>query len=220
MAKSALKVNNTTQKFIEIIDIKDGTLFMTGGNASLIIEVQATNFALLSADEQDAKLFSYGALLNSLSFSIQVLIRSKKVDVTNYLESLHQEALKSKNPELARQINLYRDFVTELVKVNVVLDKKFYIIIPFSTLEKGITGVKSAAVKGSGVDEDLMAAARASLRSKAESLLTQLQRLNLRAKILEEEELIALFHDIYNDSSIEAHQQIAETTSDHVIGKK
>ena len=63
MAKTARKQSNTTQKFIEILDIRDDIVIMSGGNACLVIEVKSTNFALLSAEEQDAKIFAYASLL-------------------------------------------------------------------------------------------------------------------------------------------------------------
>src|SRR5665647_506424 len=104
MAKSARKINATTQKFTEIQDVVDDIVILTGGNACLVIEVTATNFALLSAGEQDSKIYSYAALLNSLSFPIQILIRSKKLDITSYLKLLDVEAKKTQNLMLAEQI--------------------------------------------------------------------------------------------------------------------
>lgn len=203
MAKTAHKSSNTTQRFIEILDIQNDIVLMSGGNACLVVEVKASNFALLSAEEQDAKIFSYASLLNSLSFSIQILIRSKKVDITSYLDQLTAEAANTKNPLLSKQISVYRDFVQELIKVNTVLDKKFYIIIPFFSLETGVKGAKQALGK---VDENFATAARSTLHSKAESIHTQFNRLNLKSRTLEREELIRLFYDIYNEGQIPSHQ--------------
>lgn len=218
MAKSVRTLKNTTQKFIEILDIQDDIVVMSGGSACLVIEVKATNFSLLSPEEQDAKLFAYASLLNSLSFPIQVLIRSKKVDVSLYLEQLAQQAAKTQNKYLANQISLYRDFVQELVKVNTVLDKKFYITIPYSSLEKGVRGAKNAAGVGK-VDENFLLAAKTSLHSKAESLHSQLQRVNLPTKTLDKNELIKLFYEIYNEGLLEKHQTVEHTTSSVISGK-
>src|ERR1035437_2545217 len=134
----------STQGFIGIKDIVDDIVIQEGGCACLVIEVSATNFALLSPEEQDGKIYAYASLLNSLSFPIQIVIRSKKLDITNYLKLLDVEKDKTQNTALAKQIGLYRDFVKELVKVNTVLDKKFYVIIPYSSLEKGASGAKDA----------------------------------------------------------------------------
>ena len=217
MAKTARRITNTTQRFIEIQDIQDDIVYLTGGYACLVIEVKASNFSLLSAEEQDAKLFTYAALLNSLSFSVQVVIRSKRIDITNYLEDLGEEARRTQNPLLSQQIILYRNFIQELVKVETVLDKKFYIVIPFSSLEKGVLGAKSA-VK-STVDENFAAAASANLHSKAESLHSQLQRLNLKAKTLEKDDLIRVYYDIFNEQGLQPHQMFTDLAEGTTKGK-
>ena len=207
MGKTARKINATTQKFTEIQDIVEDVVILSGGNACLVVEVTATNFALLSAQEQDSKIYSYAALLNSLSFTIQIIVRSKRLDISSYLKLLDIEAKKTTNQMLAEQIRLYRDFIQELIKVNTVLDKKFYISIPFSYLEKGIGAAAGSVKKKNAVDDAaFMQSAKTALHSKAQSLHSQLARLNLRARTLEKEELIKLFYEIYNDTGIQVGQ--------------
>jgi len=162
----------------------------------LIIEVTATNFSLLSKEEHDAKIFSYSSLLNSLSYPIQIFIRSKRIDISSYLRLLDQEAIKTQNQMLGGRIRLYRDFIQELVRVNTILDKKFYIIISYSHFESGPKTAQAALEKNAKTTLDL----------KAKSLLSQLQRLNLYAKILEKEELTKLFYEIYNGDLVETNQ--------------
>ncbi len=194
----ANKIQASTQKFTGIKDIIEDIVIFDGGNACLVVEVQATNFALLSQQEQEAKIYSYASLLNSLSFPIQVIVRNKKLDISLYLKRLDSEIQKrltsSENPDssskLTEFIKQYRDFVSEMVKINIVLDKKFYMVIPFSNLEKGVKGTLSK--------DDSANQAKAGLHTKAESLLTQLNRLSLLSKILNKEELIKLFYEIYN----------------------
>lgn len=218
MKKSAQGNSTSTQKFIEIIDIADDIVITKGGNASLIIEVQATNFALLSAEEQDAKIYSYAALLNSLSFPIQIVIKSKRLNISSYLKLLEEEKIASKNPGLSQQIGLYKDFIQELVKVNTILDKKFFIVIPYSSLEKGLTGVKEQTGVSSSQSYFLIGA-KASLHSKAESLHTQLRRLNLKAETLEKERLVKTFYEIFNDINIDS-QQLEHTTKPMILGRE
>lgn len=200
----------STQKFIDIVDIVDDIIVTSGGNACLVIEVQATNFALLSADEQDAKIYSYAALLNSLSFTIQIVIRSKRLNVSSYLKLLEKERAASTNPKLTEQIGLYKEFVEQLVKINTILDKKFYIVIPYSSLEKGLTGAREQ-VGANSSQSFFLVGAKASLHSKAESLHTQLRRLNLKAETLTKERLVKAFYEIFNDINIDS-QQPDETT--------
>lgn len=218
MASSVQKNAAPSQRFIEIIDIIDDIVILAGGNACLVIEVKATNFSLLSADEQNAKIYSYAALLNALSFSVQVVIRSKKLDVSNYLKLLDDEKEKAQNEALAKQIGLYRNFVQELVKVNTILDKKFYIVIPYSSLEKGVGGAKEALVDSSS-QSNFIVGAKAALYSKADSIHEQLNRLNLKAETLNKESLTKLFYDIFNDENI-SHQQAEHATKPITTGKE
>ncbi|MBI2034524.1 MAG: hypothetical protein HYT11_02205 [Candidatus Levybacteria bacterium] len=172
------KITATTQKFIEIIDIIDNVVFLAGGNAALIIDVTASNFSLSSKEEQDARLFAYAALLNSLTFPIQIVVRNKRVDITSYIKGLETEEHLTRNPLLARQIGLYRSFVAEMVQVNVVLNKTFYIVISFSSLETGVMGTKQT-IQQENIDQQFINEAKKSLYSKAETLFEQLKKLAL-----------------------------------------
>lgn len=216
MAKPAQNLPST-QKFIEITDIVDDIVVLSSGNACLVIEVKATNFALLSPEEQDSKIYAYASLLNSLPFPIQIVIRSKKLDISNYLTLLDTEKNKTANSALANQIGLYRNFVQELVKVNTVLDKKFYVVISYSSLEKGVSGAGQAIGKSN--QGSFILGAKSSLHSKAESIHSQLVRLNLKAETLTKEKLTKLFYDIFNDVAIE-HLQSAQTTKPMTLGKE
>lgn len=176
----------TTQNFTEVKEIVGDVVIFSKGNACLIFELTATNFSLLSPIEQEAKIAAYASILNSLSFPIQILIRSKKLDISNYLKLLDAEVAKTQNTKLGVQIQKYRNFVAELVKVNTILDKKFYIILPYNHLENPTA-------------KDAKLSATAALHTKASILSSQLGRLNLRFKILQGEELTRLYYDLYNE---------------------
>ena len=182
------KIKASTQSFTEIKEIVGDVIILSKGNACLIVELTATNFELLSGEEQDAKILAFSSLLNSLSFPIQIVIRSNKLDISSYLKLLDNEASKSTNPKLGGQIVKYRDFVANLVKVNTILDKKFYIIIPFNSLDGH-----------SPFSHNFKEAAKTALHTKASSLNSQLSRLNLRARVLENDNLVKLFYEIYNE---------------------
>ncbi len=198
MAKTAPKIHSTTQEFIEVQDIRDDIVMLKGSAACLVIEVQAVNFALLSQEEQRAKIYSYASFLNSLSFPIQIVIRNKRVDISSYLKLLDQEQAKTTSEKLATFIGLYRNFVQELVKVNSVLDKRFYIVVPYSYLEKGATASATPMKKGATAEEQLYEHAKQVLHTKADAIQTQLARLNLRVKVLHKEELVTIYYDVYN----------------------
>lgn len=183
----------TTQQFTEVQDIRDSIVLLHGGNACLIMQITAVNFALLSPEEQDAKVAAYAALLNSLSFPIQIVVQSKQVQISPYINALTQAATTTHNEKLATSINLYKEFVENLVKTATVLDKAFYAVIPYSAMEGGLKAAKDAINLN-----DFFIQAKASLETKAESLIAQLDRLSLRAKILEEQELVMLFYSLFN----------------------
>lgn len=186
----------STQKFTEIEDINDSVVIFSGKQACSVLEVQATNFALLSDSEKAIKISSYGALLNSLSFPIQILIRSKKINALSYMKLLDNAIESTTNEQFKDYRRRYKDFIAELTHVSTLLDKKFYIVIPFSSLEAG---------PGIHKQSDFLANAETALRTKTESLMTQLSRLTLRATVLDKEALIKLFYDIYNQELVESY---------------
>lgn len=203
MKQAKVKVAHaTTQKFTEIVDIAENVITFSGGNAATVIEITASNFALLSQKEQDSKIYAYASLLNSLTFPIQILIRNKRVDITSYLKLLEEAEHTTKNALLGMHIKLYRDFVREMVQVNVVLNKTFYIVIGYTTLEGGVGNV-GQKTKNKTVSDLTPAGAHKKLEQKAESVLSQLAKLGASARLLEKEELIKLFYDIYNDNLID-----------------
>jgi hypothetical protein len=196
---AAQKIHSSTQKFTEIIDFIDDVVILAGGNACQIIEITASNFALLSRKEQDSRIFSYAGLLNSLSFPIQILIRNKRMDISSYIQELDEIIKTTKNQQLVKYISYYRSFIQEMVTVNVVLNKAFYIIIPFNSLEAGAKGVTQTTTKGKTQTLAFAETAKNGLHIKTQSVLGQLQKFSVSARILEREELIKLFYDIYND---------------------
>src|SRR5579872_3259164 len=125
----------STQEHLDIDDIMDDLVVLKTGWVALVMTTTAVNFDLLSEAEQDATIYAYGAFLNSLSFPLEVLVRSKKADITSYFQSLEEAEASIPNPDLKRQIQKYKDFIQSTVQQKTVLDKKFYLIINYSPLE-------------------------------------------------------------------------------------
>lgn len=183
----------STQGFTEIENIIEDVVFLSSGNACLIIEVQASNFLLLSQQEQDAKIAAYAALLNSLSFSIQIVIRNKQINLASYLALLDDAGKRQQEGKLRQHIQMYREFVSTLATHTTVLDKTFYIVVPYSSLEQGF-GITSSK-------KSFAQAAQAALRAKAEIILSQLSRVGLRSRILSQQELVKLAYASYNEGN-------------------
>jgi len=219
MAQSAQKIHASTQKFTELVDFIDNVVILEGGSACMIIEITASNFALLSKREQDTRIFAYAAMLNSLSFPIQILIRNKRMDISIYIKELDEIIKNTKNPQLSEYISYYRSFVHEMVTVNVVLNKAFYIVVPFSSLEGGVGAVAQGMQKGQSQAQSLAANAKKALQSKVDSLLGQLQKFAMSARVLEREDLIKLFYDLYNEGQgIEVEQAVPGIDATIVTG--
>ncbi len=194
--KPTAPVKASTQIFIEIEEIKDDILLMKDNSASVIIEVGAVNFWLLSSEEQASIIYAYGSLLNSLSFPVQILILSKKMDISSYLEYLSNKVDHQIDENLKKRIMSYRDFIKSIVKTTAVMEKRFFFVIPFSPLELGISGKKGKFNK-----EYVISRAKISLYPKRDNLIRLLAKIGLRSTVLQEQAIAELFYNLYNPSS-------------------
>jgi hypothetical protein len=194
-------IKASTQDHLDIEDITQNLVILKDGSCALVLQTTAINFSLLSEPEQDATIYAYASLLNSLTFPIQILIRSQRKNINSYLALLTAQEAKITSPKLKTQLQNYRQFVQKTVQENEVLDKKFYIIILFSSLELGITSALGSLRKKPGLPmakEHIIQRATTSLSPKRDHLLGQLSRLGLKARQLTTPELIKLFHSAYN----------------------
>lgn len=200
------KIHSTTQDFTDIVDIVDDVVLFKGKNACCILEVSSVNFFLLSADEQNARIYGYMSLINSLAFAIQILIVSKRVDMGNYLGLLDKKIETTQNVKIKDHLTMYRQFIDELVKNEGLLDKKIYIVVPYSYLEASImpSGQQPAAQakKQAGLAGPFAEQAKNALISKRSVVQTQVERMGLSARPLSHEELIKLYYELFNNDSI------------------
>lgn len=210
--QTKIAIRASTQEHLDIEDIKDGIIVLKDGGACLVLATTAINFGLLSEEEQEATIYTYAALLNSLTFSVQIVIRSSLKDISSYLKLLEEAEFKEGRKLIKEQINKYRKFIQETVQKNNVLDKKFFLIIPMSSLEMGATKTLTASFsrkKGLPFNKEyILERAKVNLSPKRDHLLRQLARLGLKTHQLDTQELIKLFFDIYNPEL--TGQQVAE----------
>ena len=199
-------IRASTQEHLDIEDVQNDLLLLKDGSAALILQTSSINFGLLSEEEQDATIYSYAALLNSLSLPIQIIIRSERKDVTNYVQLLANQEQKQTNLLLKQQIKSYRLFVEKVVKEGNVLDKKFYVIIPFSAIELGLTTIKKNSRELPFSKEYIIKKALTSLKPKRDHLVRQFARLGLKVTQLKTEEMIKLFYAAYNPESSQNQQ--------------
>jgi hypothetical protein len=201
MKPSIIPIRSSTQLFTEIETVDRDIIMFVDGSCCLVVTATAVNFGLLSEKEQDAIISAYAGLLNSLSFPIQLLIRTQHKDVTAYLRLLEDQERKQKNPKLSKSIHDYRLFVASTVKEKDVLDKKFYIVVPFSSLELGASANVLFGSKKKGLPfakTYIYERALTVLNPKRDHVIRLLNRLGLQARQLTNEQIIRLFFTTYN----------------------
>ncbi len=196
-----LPLVSTTQDEMPIADITDDLVLFKDGGAAIVMETTSLNFGLLSEKEQEAVVYSYAALLNSLSFSIQILVRSQRKDISSYMNYLAEAASKINNPKLQIVMSSYRTFITEIVKKKNVLGKRFFIIVPFSPLELGAKQSFSAVTNKGPLPfpkSYILKKAQIALYPKRDHLMRQAGRLSLKLTQLTTNQLVELFYEFYN----------------------
>jgi hypothetical protein len=206
------KYKSTAQEFLEIYDITNDLAILKTGTASLILEVSAMNFGLLAEEEQDAVIYTYAALLNSLNYPIQIIIQSQTKDVTKYLNLLKEKENESAHSPRGERIARYREFVTNLIKERNVLDKKFFVVIPATPLELELLSTESVIPGKDTFDVTkyektvLVDKAQAILEPRRDHLISQFARIGLAAWQLTTQDIIRVFYTNYNPEASEGFE--------------
>lgn len=195
-------IHSTTQDFTEIIDIDEDIVFFKNKTACSVLEISSVNFFLLSAEEQNARIYGYMSLINSLSFMIQIVIVSKRVDMQGYLKTLDQRLTTMQSVKLKEHLAMYRQFIDELVKDEGLLDKKIYIVIPYSYLEGGAIGAAKNQKKQTVSTSYFSQQAKEGINTKRAMIMTQVERMGLSARPLSHEELVKLYYETLNNDTI------------------
>lgn len=212
--KPTSPIKASTQQFIEIEDMRDDIVLLKDYSAVIVIEVGAVNFWLLSAEEQESMIYAYGSLLNSLSFPVQILILSKKMNISSYIEYLNAKIVGAQTNEVIRtRLTSYREFIKNIVKKNTVLEKRFFFVIPFNPLELGVSGVNAKKYS----KEYVITRAKTSLYPKRDHLLRLLAKVGLKPTVMQKQELTELFYDLYNPTSTGRQIAPIETYTDVVL---
>lgn len=134
LQKSKNKVSSRQQ--IAIKGVRDGVLILPGNQYRAILQVSSLNFELKSEDEQDAIIETYESFLNSVGTSLQILIRTREIDMDKYLEDLTERLDSETEPIYRDQLQNYDEFIRSLISTNKILTRHFYIVVPYSTSGK------------------------------------------------------------------------------------
>jgi len=185
----------STQNFLEIAEIKEGTLVLKIGQIRSVLMVSSANFALKSADEQQATIFQFQSFLNSLDFPLQIVVQSRRLNITGYLDMLKTLEQNQQNQLLKEQTADYRAFVEKLISGSSIMAKNFFVVVPFSLAEVigGVQKEKQKAKKTGRLTENQFQRMKSQLWQRMEFVALGLRRTGLKVVPLNTEELIELF---------------------------
>jgi len=202
--RHASKSTPSTQKYLQIAEIRDDTIIMKDGSIRSVLLVSSINFALKSEDEQNAIISAYVNFLNSMDSPMQILIQSRKLDLEQYLNFLKDAEAKQTNDLLKMQMAEYRQYITELVSLGNIMTKRFYVIVPFepfSSKTRGFwsrTGDILSPTSVANISQKIFASRQRELFTIVDRVLSGLAGMGLRAQVLDTQALIELFYNTYN----------------------
>ena len=212
----------STQELIEADRIERDAIVLKGGGLRRILIVSGLNFELRSEDEQNIAIAGYQDFINGLDFPVQILIHSRKINIEGYLEELDSIRAGESNALLANLAGEYRSFVASLVAHNPIMEKKFFVIVPYDPYDSDTGAAVARAVgKMLGTNdpaappepEDPGKATAASfvrLDERVEAATSGLARIGLRAVPLLADELTELLYNLCNPETIERRAPTAQ----------
>lgn len=203
---------NSTQNTLQIAEIRDGIVIMNDGSFRSVVMLKSINFDLMSPQEQEAVEYSYQGFLNSLYFPIQIFVRSTRVDLRPYLEKLDRIRMEHDNMLLALLMEDYIGYMDQLAQQANIMDKKFYIVIPYFPHEdlkkaaldqsksffSGLSSIFSSKETHVTINEADLESAKTELRNRVQALLSGLLQSGIQGLPLDTQELIELYYDTYN----------------------
>ena len=206
------KVNlSSTQQTIQIAEIRDGVVVLKDGSFRVVIKAAAINFDLMNIEEREAIEYAYQNFINSLYFPLQIHIQSRRIDGDVYFKKLQENLERQKNMLLAVLTEDYLDFITDLVDNADIMDKKFYVIIPFYhtefTKEVATNAGKNLFNKlwhfkkkfsPVIIDEKSLEQAKKELRYRVQTVQEGLRLCSIQSQLLNTQELIAFYYEFYN----------------------
>jgi len=198
--------NAATQDFVDIKDIRDGVVVQKSGQMSMVLLASSVNFALKSLDEQQAILAQFQAFLNTLDFTLQIHIQSRRLNIKPYLAMLASLEEKQDNDLMRIQLREYIEFIGTFTLDVDVMSKSFFVVIPYSPTALNLTkGVKNMFTgKGKGRmnlgGEGRFEEHRIQLEQRVSLVAEGLARIGVRTIALQQDELVELFYHIYNPS--------------------
>lgn len=203
----------TTQDFVPIQEIRDGIVILKDGSMRAIVLASSLNFALKSVDEQNSIIFQFQNFLNSLDFSVQIFVQSKKLDIRPYI-ALLEERYKEQMTELMKiQTREYIEFIKTFVENSNIMTKSFFLVIPYNppainASNNPLSGLLGNKNGGNMVANDVFEEYRSQLEQRIGVVEQGLVRCGIRVAELGTEEVVELYYKIFNPGETEKPIQI------------
>lgn len=199
---------NTTQEFVPIDDVRDGVVLLKDGGMRGVLMASSINFSLKSNDERQAILFQFQDFLNSLDFSIQILVQSRRLDIRPYIALLEGRYKEQTNDLMKIQIEQYVDFIKSFTESTNIMTKNFFIIVPY---EGAIMSTKTSVVPSFlGGPKETKESREENFEEKRNQLEQRmgvveqgLVRCGIRVAKLGTDEVIELFYKTFNPGESE-----------------
>lgn len=200
------KPETSTQKYLSIDTIQDSVVILKDGGLRAVLMTSSINFDLKASDEQDAIIYAYQNFINSIDFPIQIQISSRTLNINGYLNYLSEFQQTQKNELLRLQVAEYSQFVKELVDGANIVNKTFYIVIPFDPVEikEGVfdklSNAKNPKIAVRYKKEEFEKY-KTQLWQRVNGVMYGLKRAGIYMTPLNTQELIELYYTFYNPDS-------------------
>jgi hypothetical protein len=209
------KINVSTQKYLDIAEIKEDTVIMRDGTLRAVILVSSINFALKSEDEQNAIISAYVNFLNNFDFPLQIVIQSRELNIDHYIETLRQKEKEQTNELLKIQTAEYIQYITEFISMSRIMNKRFYVVVTYNPLSdkqkkfisRFIDVLRPATLIKMKGEKFLLR--RSELTRRVENIINGLSSAGLNAVQLDTQSLIELFYNTYNPGT-SANQKMVD----------
>lgn len=196
-----MKTQSATQQFVPIADIHDDVVVLKDGQICTILLASSINFGLKSVEEQQAILSQFQSFLNSVDFSLQIYIQSRRLDVRPYLELLETRSSLQSNDLMRTQLREYIEFISTFTNQVDIMTKNFFVSVPYTPLNlevKGLSRLMGTTAAKTARTKEKFFEDRTQLEQRVSVVEQGLSRIGIRTAALGTEELVELFYHIFN----------------------
>ncbi|KKQ02619.1 MAG: hypothetical protein US18_C0034G0004 [Parcubacteria group bacterium GW2011_GWB1_36_5] len=199
-----------TQEFVPIKEVRDGIIVLKDGGLRAIVLANSVNLSLKSDDEQKATILQFQSFLNTLDFTIQISVQSRKLDIRPYLLLLEDRAKVQSEPLLKLQTKEYIEFIRSFTESVSIMTKSFFVVVPYThTILKSDSGILKRFFKRKSKEEidtakqEDFEEKRSQLEERVSVVEQGLSRCGIKSAQLGTEEVVEVFYKVFNPGEVE-----------------